>query len=56
MKSLYLEKLANQSIFNSAFMIEMINISSFYKSKNNFRLTKTESFNRKNMYGEKDEF
>ena len=55
MKSLYLEKLANQSIFNSAFMIEMININSFYKSKNNFRLTKTESFNRKNMYGEKDE-
>ena len=32
-KSLQLEKLANQSIFNDAFTIEMINISSFHKNK-----------------------
>ena len=34
----------------------MINIDSFYQSKNNFRLTKRESSNPKNMVGEKDEF
>ena len=34
----------------------MINISSFYKSENKFRLMKSESSNRKNMDGEKDEF
>ena len=55
-KSLQLEKLANQSIFNDAFMIEMININSFHKSKNNFRLIKRKSSNRKNMDGENDEF
>ena len=38
------------------FMTEMININSFYKSKDNFRLIKRESSNRKNMGGEKDEF
>ena len=55
-KSLQLEKLANQSIFNDAFMMEMININSFHKSKNNFRLIKRKSSNRKNMGCEKDEF
>ena len=55
-KSLQLEKLANQSIFNDAFMIEMININSFHKSKNNFRLIKRKSSNRKKMDGEDDEF
>ena len=55
-KSLQLEKLANQSIFNDAFMIEMININSFHKSKNNFRLIKRKSSNRKNMDRENDEF
>ena len=55
-KSLQLEKLANQSIFNDAFTIEMINISSFHKSKNNFRFIKRKSSNRKNMGGENDEF
>ena len=54
-KSLQLEKLANQSIFNDAFYIEMINVSSFHKSKNNFRLIK-KNFNRKNMDGENNEF
>ena len=43
-------------MFNDAFMIEMINISSFHRSKNNFRLIKRKSFNRKNMDGESDEF
>ena len=52
-KSLQLEKLANQSIFNDAFMIGMISINSFHKSKNNFRRI---SSNQKNMDGEKDEF
>ena len=37
-------------------MIEMININSFHKSKNNFRLIKRKSSNRKNMDGENDEF
>ena len=55
-KSLQLEKLANQSIFNDAFMIEMININSFHKSKSSFRLIKRKSSNRKNMDGENDEF
>ena len=55
-KSLQLEKLANQSIFNDAFMIEMININSFHKSKNNFRLIKRKSSNRKNMDRKNDEF
>ena len=55
-KSFQLEKLANQSIFNDVFMIEMININSFHKSKNNFRLIKRKSSNRKNMDGENDEF
>ena len=51
-KSFQLEKLANQSIFNDVFMIEMININSFHKSKNNFRLIKRKSSNRKNMDSE----
>ena len=55
-KSLQHEKLANQSIFNGAFMIEMININSFHESKNNFRLIKRKSSNRKSMDGENDEF
>ena len=46
----------NQSIFNDAFVIEMINMSSFHKSKNNFRLLKRKSSNRKNLDGENDEF
>ena len=37
-------------------MIEMININSFHESKNNFRLIKRESSDRKNMDGEKAEF
>ena len=37
-------------------MIEMININSFPKSKNNFRLIKRKSYNQKNMDGENDEF
>ena len=37
-------------------MMEIININSFYKSKNNFRLIKRETSNRKNMDDEKDEF
>ena len=49
-------KLANQSIFNDAFMIEMIKISFFHESKNNIRLIKRERSNRKNMDDEKDEF
>ena len=52
-KSLQLEKLANQSIFNDAFMIGMIHYNSFHKSKNNFR---RKSSNQKNMDGENDEF
>ena len=36
-------------------MIEMININSFQKSKNNFRLLKRSS-DRKNVDGENDEF
>ena len=52
-KSLQLEKLANQPIFNDAFMIGMIRINSFHKSKNNFR---RKSSNQKNMDGENDEF
>ena len=55
-KSLQLEKLANQSIFNDAFTIEMIKISFFDESKNNFRLIKRKSSDRKNMDGENDEF
>ena len=55
-KCLKLEKLANQSTFNGAFMIEMININSFHKSKNQSCLIKRKSSNRKNMYGENDEF
>ena len=43
-------------MFNDAFTIEMINISSFRKSKNNFCLIKRKSSNRKNMGGENDEF
>ena len=54
-KFIQLEKLANQSMFNDAFTIEMINISFFHKSKNNFRLIKRKSCNRKNMDGENDE-
>ena len=34
----------------------MININSFHESKNNFRLIKRESSDRKNMDGEKAEF
>ena len=56
MKSSQLEKLVNQSIFNKAVMIEMINITFFQKSKNNFRLIKRKSSNRKNMEDENDEF
>ena len=37
-------------------MIEMININSFYESKNNFCLIKRESSNKNNMVGERDEF
>ena len=37
-------------------MIEMININLFHESKNNFRLIKRESSDRKNMDGEKAEF
>ena len=37
-------------------MIEMININSFHKSKNNFRSIKRKSSNRKTMDGENDEF
>ena len=55
-KSLQLEKLANQSIFNDAFTKEMMQISFFDKSKNNFRLMKRKSSDRKNMDGENDEF
>ena len=55
-KSLQLEKLANQSIFNDAFTKEMMQISFFDKSKNNFRLIKRKSSDRKNMDGENDEF
>ena len=55
-KSLQLEKLANQSIFNDAFTKEMMQISFFHKSKNNFRLIKRKSSDRKNMDGENDEF
>ena len=43
-KILQLKKLANQSIFNGAFMIEMIR-NSFYESKNNFLLIKKEISN-----------
>ena len=55
-KSLQLEKIANQSIFNDAFTIEMNNTSFFNKSKNNFRLVKRKSSNRKNMDGENNKF
>ena len=34
----------------------MININSFYESKNNFRFRKRESPNQRNMDGEKDAF
>ena len=37
-------------------MTERININSFYKSKNNFRLIKRASSKRKNLDGEKDVF
>ena len=50
------QKLADQSIFNDAFMTEMININSFHKSKSNFGLIKRKSSNRKNMDDENDEF
>ena len=55
-KSLQLEKLANQSMFNDVFTIEMINIVFFHKSKNNFRLIKRKNSDRKNMDDENDEF
>ena len=55
-KCFQLEKLANQSIFNDVFLIEMININSFHKSKNNFCLIKRKSCNRKNMDSENDDF
>ena len=38
-KTFSLKKLANQSIFNGAFMVEMIS-NYFYKSKNNFFIKK----------------
>ena len=43
-----LEKLANQSIFNGAFMIEMIH-NSFYESKSNF--LKWETSKQREAYG-----
>ena len=43
-----LEKLANQSIFNGAFMIKMTH-NSFYESKSNFLLIKRETS--KKAYG-----
>ena len=45
-----LEKLANQSIFNGAFKIEMIN-NSFYESKFNILLIKWETSNEKDAHG-----
>ena len=45
-----LEQLANQSIFNKAFMIEMI-YNSFYESKSNFILLKWGTSNQKEAYG-----
>ena len=48
-KSYLLEKLANQSIFNGAFMIEMIH-NSFYESKSNFLLIKWKTSNQKKAY------
>ena len=46
-KSSYLEKLNNPSIFDDAFMVEMIN-NSFYESKISFgRLIGRESYNKK---------
>ena len=55
-KSLQFEKLVNQSILNDAFIIEMININSFHKTKNNVRMIKRKSSNRKYMDGKNDEF
>ena len=55
-KSLQHENLANQSIFNGLFMIEMININSFHESKNNFPLIRRKCSNRKNKDGEDDKF
>ena len=45
-----LKKLANQSIFNGAFMIEIIN-NYFYESKSNFLLIKWETSKQKEAYG-----
>ena len=45
-KILQLEKLANQSIFNGTFMIEIVN-NSFYESKTNFLLIKRGTSNQK---------
>ena len=45
-----LEKLAKQSIFNGAFMIEMIH-NSFYKRKYNFLLIMWETSKQKEVYG-----
>ena len=44
-----LEKLANQSIFNDAFMIEMTH-NSFYESKSNFLFIKWETSKQKEAY------
>ena len=45
-KILLLENLANQSIFNDAFIIEIIS-NSFYESKINFPLIKKENSDQK---------
>ena len=44
-----LEKLANQSIFNGGFMIEMIH-NYIYESKSNFLLIKWEASKQKEAY------
>ena len=43
-------------MLNDAFIIEMININSFHKTKNNVRMIKRKSSNRKYMDGKNDEF
>ena len=50
LKFYLLGKLANQSIFNSAFMTEMIH-NSFYESKSNFLFIKWETSKQKEAYG-----
>ena len=48
-KSNLLEKLANQSIFNGAYMIEIIH-NFLYESKSNFLLIKWETSKQKQAY------